>query len=227
MIKENLERIRREVPEYVEIIGAVKTRTPDEIKELIDAGITIIGHNYVQEAEDTFEELGEYSGRVQWHMIGHLQKNKINKALKIFNMIQTVDSFGCAEEISSRSEKINKVMPILLEVNIGEESSKTGIEPDYRVILETVQKISLLSGVSLKGLMTMGPLTSDPKLLIPYFKNTRLIFDRLNSERVDNLNLKILSMGMSDSYKIAIDEGSTMIRLGTILFGARHKKTTL
>ena len=140
----------------------------------------------------------------------------------IRDRIQTVDSFENAYAISRRAGKIDRVIPILLEVNIGLETGKSGIEPDFEVIKETVRKISGLKFIRLNGLMTMGPVTSDPKRLIPYFKNTRLIFDRLNSLKLNDVYLQILSMGMSDSYKIAIDEGSNMIRLGSVLFGPRH-----
>ncbi|MDD3031230.1 MAG: YggS family pyridoxal phosphate-dependent enzyme, partial [Atribacterota bacterium] len=185
-IKENYQKIRSEIPSYVRIIAAAKTRTTAEIEELIEAGATDIGENYVQEAEDIINKLNpEMTKKVTWHLIGHLQKNKINKALPIFDLIQSVDSIKSAREIDKRVEKAGKdYVPILLEINIGSEFTKYGIKPaehkDFEAYMEELAKdVSSLSHIRLEGLMTMGPLTGDPEKVRPYFKRVKKIFDNL------------------------------------------------
>jgi hypothetical protein len=227
-IKENYQRIRSEVPSHVRIVAAAKTRTPEEVKELIEAGVTDIGENYVQEAEDMFKTLDpEIVKKVNWHMIGHLQKNKINKTLPIFDLIQTVDSLELAQEIDKRVEKAGKdFISILLEINIGSEFSKYGIKPaeheNFEKYMEKLARdISLLPHIRLNGLMTMGPRFDDPEKPRPFFKRTKKIFDSLSSLNINQVEMKYLSMGMTNSYKVAIEEGANMIRVGTAIFGLR------
>ncbi|MDP8233614.1 MAG: YggS family pyridoxal phosphate-dependent enzyme [Candidatus Saelkia tenebricola] len=219
-IKENYLRIREQIPEYVKIVLAAKMRTKEEIEEVIYAGAEIIGENYVQEAEKMYQELGEEAKKVKWHMIGGLQKNKINKALKIFDCIQTIDSPEFAEVANKRAEKINKIMFVFIEVNIGSEMTKAGVKPDYEIIEKLAEGIAELKYLRLEGLMTMGPRVGNPEDSRPYFRKTKNIFEKLK-ENVSNGDLKYLSMGMSNSYKIAIEEGANMVRLGTAIFGKR------
>jgi pyridoxal phosphate enzyme (YggS family) len=230
-IGENYLKIRKEIPSYVKIVVATKTRTPTEIEELIEAGATDIGENYVQEAEDIVNKLNpEMTKKVNWHLIGHLQKNKINKALPIFDLIQSVDSIKLAREIDKRIEKAGKdFIPILLEINIGSEFTKYGIKPaehkDFEAYMEELAKdVSSLSHIHLEGLMTMGPLTGDPEKIRPYFKKVKNIFDNLARLELERVNMKYLSMEMTNSYKVAIEEGANLIRIGTAIFGPR--KTT-
>jgi len=227
-IIENFRKIRSEVPSYVKIVAAAKTRTVEEVRQLIDAGATDIGENYVQEAEDIIKTLNpETVKKVNWHLIGHLQKNKINKALPIFDFIQTVDSLKLAKEINKRVEKSGKEsIPILLEINIGSEYTKYGIKPQEHENFESfmeelVKEIAGLSKIRLKGLMTMGPLTGDPEKVRPYFKRVKNIFDSLARLDLERVNMKYLSMGMTNSYKVAIEEGANLIRIGTAIFGPR------
>ncbi len=220
-ITENYKKIRQEIPDDVKIVIAAKTRTKEEIVEIIDAGAMDIGENYVQETENIYNSLGDINKKVTWHMIGHLQKNKINKALEIFDTIQTIDSFKKAADINKRAEKFKKKIAVCIEINIGSEISKSGITPDYEIIKSLVEKISTLDYLNLEGLMTMGPRVGDPEKIRPYFKKTKNIFDTIKEQNFPNVNMKILSMGMSNSYKIAIEEGSNMVRLGTIIFGER------
>jgi pyridoxal phosphate enzyme (YggS family) len=215
-IGENYRRIREEVPEGVTIIAAAKTRTPEEIRELIDAGIADIGENYVQEAEDMHEALGRYAENIRWHLIGHLQRNKVNKALQIFSMIQTLDSLRLARAIDKRSQA---PVPVLVEINSGREPQKTGVLPEEAE--RFIREISPLERISVRGLMTMGPRFGDPEEARPYFRETKKIFDHIASLDIPNTEMKILSMGMSNAYRIAVEEGSTMIRPGTVLFGER------
>lgn len=228
-ITENYQKIRSEVPSHVRIVAAAKTRTVEEVRELIEAGVTDIGENYVQEAEDIVNTLSpEITKKVNWHLIGHLQKNKINKALPIFDLIQSVDSLKLAREINKRVEKAGKdFVPILLEINIGSEFTKYGIKPaehdDFEAYIEElVKEISNLSHIHLEGLMTMGPLTGDPEKVRPYFRRVKNIFDNLVKSGSGKAKMKFLSMGMTNSYKVAIEEGSNMIRIGTAIFGPRE-----
>ncbi|MBD3305474.1 YggS family pyridoxal phosphate-dependent enzyme [candidate division KSB3 bacterium] len=221
-IKENYQRIRDAIPDEVTIVLAGKTRTPEEIEEAIAAGATDIGENYVQEAEEKFQAVGDHARQVRWHMIGPLQKNKINKALPIFNVVQTVNSLKNAQDINTRAARVGKVLTVYLEINIGEETAKAGIPPDYEQIEQLVRDMSHLNHLSVEGLMTMGPLSGDPEETRPYFRETKKIFDRLAALEIPQVKMQTLSMGMSASYQIAIEEGATMVRLGTIIFGPRH-----
>ena len=217
MIKEAVKEILEELPEGVTLVGAAKTRTPEEVMEAIDAGLEIVGENYVQEAEQAFEIIGN---RAKWHMIGHLQKNKVKKAVKIFDMIETVDSIKLARLIDKACKDINRVMPILIEINSGEEDQKAGVMPDDAVSL--IKEITGLSSIKVMGLMTMGPFSDNPEDSRPYFIKTKKLFDIIKQIGIEGVQMKYLSMGMSDSYKVAIEEGANLVRIGTKLFGARH-----
>lgn len=226
-ITENYQKIRQEIPDYVTIVLAGKTKSAEEIKEVIDAGATDIGENYVQEAEKIKLELGKKSNAVKWHMIGHLQKNKINKALPIFDVIQTIDSLEKARDINKRVEIAGKnVIPVLIEINIGNEDFKAGIKPEQHEPFEEymdkfVRDISEFRHLRVEGIMTMGPRFGNPENSRPFFRRTKNIFFKIIDLNIPNIDMKYLSMGMSNSYKVAIEEGSNMIRLGTIVFGKR------
>lgn len=229
-VRENYQKIRAEIPSYVKVVVAAKTRTAAEIKEVIEAGATDIGENYVQEAERIRRALGwSLSQKVKWHMIGHLQKNKINKALPIFDLIQTVDSLELAQEIDKRVEKVGKkFVPILLEINIGSEISKSGLKPEehenWEEFLEQlVIAISRLAHIQLEGLMTMAPIFSVPEQYRPYFRKTKNMFDKLAKLKLERVNMRYLSMGMSNSYRVAIEEGANMVRIGSAIFGPRGR----
>ena len=223
-IRENFLKVRQEVPDYVEIVLAAKTRNADEIKEAILAGADVIGENYVQEAERAYKDMGALAKKVKWHFIGTLQKNKINKALKVFDCIQTIDSLTLAEDINKRAERIDKVISVFIEINIGSEVTKSGVEPEYETIKNLAVGIAKLRYLKLEGLMTMGPRVGNPEDSRMYFRKAKDIFGRLKSINIPNVDLKYLSMGMSNSYKVAIEEGANMIRLGTIIFGRRACK---
>jgi PLP dependent protein len=215
-ISENVQRIMKELPAGVCLVAAAKTRTPDEIMQAIEAGVSIIGENYVQEAEQAHLVIGNLA---RWHFIGHLQKNKVKKAVEIFDLIETVDSLEIAAEIDKRCVQISKVMPVLIEVNSGREAQKSGVLPEDVVSL--TQSISKLSNVKLMGLMTMGHQVGDPENSRPYFVTTRKVFEELKSLNIPNVKMKYLSMGMTNSYHIALEEGANMVRLGTLIFGER------
>ncbi|MBW2975662.1 YggS family pyridoxal phosphate-dependent enzyme [Candidatus Woesearchaeota archaeon] len=216
-IKKNIRDIRQELPKNITLIAASKTRSVDEIKQAAEAGIRIIGENYVQEAEKKYSEL---KGKVKFHLIGHLQKNKAKKAVEIFDMIQTVDSLDIAKEINKRCQDIKKIMPVLIEVNSGKEPNKNGVMPEHAENL--IREISSLKNINVKGLMTMAPYFDDPEKDRPYFRLTKTLFEKIKALNIPNTDIKILSMGMSHSYKTAIEEGANMVRIGTRIFGSRQ-----
>ncbi len=221
MIKQNVGQIMSELPDGVELVAAAKTRQPEEILEAVEAGIKIIGENYVQEAERAYGAVGN---RAKWHFIGHLQKNKVKKAARIFDMIETVDSVELAREIDKRCAPIGKVMPILIEINSGREKQKAGVIPEEAERL--VREISNYQNIKVMGLMTMGPFVGDPEDSRPYFVETKKIFERIKQLDLPNVDMRYLSMGMTNSYKIAIEEGANMVRIGSKIFGERAYKTT-
>ena len=195
------------IPPDVKLVAVTKTRTVEEIRHAIMSGVTCIGENRVQEAEKKFPFLP----KVEKHMIGHLQTNKVKLAVELFDMIQSVDSLKLAEEISKRCETIGKVMPVLVEVNIGNEPNKYGIKPEDAGSF--VKEISKLKNIDVQGLMCVAPLLA-PEETRPYFKKMKQLFGSVG-------NMKWLSMGMSNDYKTAIEEGSNMVRIGTAIFGYR------
>ncbi len=220
-ITTHFQRIREEIPDHVRIVLAAKTRMREEVEEAINAGATDIGENYVQEGEAMRRSLGALAEKVTWHMIGDLQTNKINKALPIFDMIQTVDSLKKAQAVNMRAERLGRVMPVLMEINIGSECTKSGMPPELSVMEEVVREAARLPYLIVRGLMTMGPCLPDPEASRPYFRAARKIFDMLGDQDIPNVTMEELSMGMSGTYKVAIEEGATMIRLGTCVFGRR------
>ena len=212
----NVQQLLRELPPGVKLVAAVKTRTPAEIAAAVQAGITILGENYVQEAADHLRAVGKIA---QWHCIGRLQKNKIKKAVEIFDMIETVDSLELAQEIDKRCQPLGKIMPVLIEVNSGREPGKSGVLPED--VINLAETISPLPNVRLTGLMTMGPALGDPAASRPYFVATRRVFDEVKTRSLPNVTMQYLSMGMTNSYRVALAEGANMIRLGTLIFGER------
>jgi len=218
-IKENVKKILSEMPGGVILEAAAKTRTAEEILEAIEAGIKVIGENYVQESENVFEIIGK---KAEWHYIGHLQKNKVKKAVEIFDMIETVDSEKIALRIDRYCEETNKIMPVLVEVNSGREPQKFGVFPEDVETL--IRKILLLKHIKIMGLMTMGPRFGNPEDARPYFQETYKLFKKLQEQGISNVEMEYLSMGMSNTYKIAVDEGANFIRVGTKIFGEREAK---
>ena len=216
MIKDNVKTILDQLPNDVMLVAAAKTRTAEEILEAIEAGVLAIGENYLQEAEQAHSKIG---GRARWHFIGHLQRNKVKQAVRIFDMIETVDSPRLAAEIDKRCAQIGRTMPVLIEVNSGREPQKTGVPPEE--VQAFIKELSRFERLKPMGLMTMGPRFGDPEKARPYFQRTREIFDSLAKLKSKNTDWRHLSMGMSNTYEIAIEEGANMVRIGTRLFGKR------
>jgi pyridoxal phosphate enzyme (YggS family) len=216
VIEENVRNLLKAIPSGVTLVAAAKSRSPTEVEAVICAGVNYVGHNYVQEADRMVPAIGY---EVQWHMIGHLQRNKVKKAVQLFDMIETVDSWRLAAAIDRRCAAIRKVMPILVEMNSGREVSKTGVSPED--VNDLVRQLSTLQYIRVQGLMTMGPRFGDPEDARPYFQATRAVFERLSALNLPNITMRYLSMGMSNSYLVAIEEGANMIRIGTQIFGER------
>ena len=212
-IRKNAERLLASLPANVSLVAAVKGRTVEQVREVILAGVMHIGHNYVQEAE-AMRPLRLES--VQWHLIGHLQTNKAKKGVELFDLVETVDSLRLARELDRRCAAVGRTMPVLIEVNSGSEEPKSGVLPEN--LDELLEGLSVLEHLSVQGLMTMGPRLGNPEDSRPYFRATRSAFERLARAGLAHVEMRVLSMGMSNSYLIAIEEGATMVRLGTLLF---------
>jgi pyridoxal phosphate enzyme (YggS family) len=216
MIRENVRAVLQELPSHIVLVAAAKSRTPEEVREAVAAGVTVIGENYVQEAAAAQTVVGR---GVKWHFIGRLQTNKVKKAVEIFDLVETVDSLKLGREISRHSLNQGKTMPILIEINSGREPQKAGVMPEDAEGL--VRELSGLRHIKIEGLMTMGPETGDAEDSRPYFCLTKDLFDRMARLPIPGVAMTWLSMGMSHSYRVAIEEGANMVRLGTILFGPR------
>ena len=219
-IKQNVAKLLAELPDGIEVVAAAKARTPEEVLEAVQAGVKIIGENYVKEAKEAYELVGRSA---KWHFIGTLQKHNIRRAVpEIFDMIESVDSLEIAWEIDRKCAQIGKVMPVLIEVNSGREPQKSGVLPEDAERL--VREISGLGSIKVMGLMTMGPSFGNPEDFRPYFVETRRVFERIKGLKLPNVEMRHLSMGMTDSYKVAIEEGANIIRIGTRIFGERDQQ---
>ncbi len=217
LIKRNVARLLAELPDGVEVVAAAKARTPEEVLQAVQAGIKIVGENYVKEAKQAYELLGR---KARWHFIGTLQKHNVRRnVLEIFDMIESVDSLEIAREIDRKCAQMGKIMPILIEVNSGREPQKSGVLPED--VEQLVGETSGLRNIKVTGLMTMGPRFGNPEDSRPYFVETRRIFDRIKGLKLPNVEMRYLSMGMTNSYEVALEEGANIIRIGTKIFGAR------
>ncbi len=221
-IKDNVREILKELPIGVQLVAAAKKRKPEEILSAIEAGVKIIGENYIREAKKAYKAIGK---KAQWHFIGipQIEKHDLlrRKNLEMFDMIETIDSAEIAKEIDKKCVQIDKVMPILIEVNSGEESQKFGVFPQD--IQELIKEISNLSNIKIMGFMTMGPRFGNPEKSRPYFIKTKKLFEQIKEMNLPDVEMKYLSMGMTNSYRIALEEGANIVRVGTKIFGERNK----
>lgn len=227
-IKENIDKINKQIfdaavscgrkPGNIQLIAVTKKKNIKTIEEGIKAGASHLGENYIQEAIDKINVLGK--DRVCWHFIGHLQSNKAKLAVQYFEYIHTVDTFKLAKEINKQAEKINKVQKILLQVNIAQEETKSGT--NTKEAIDLAKQICSLANISLQGLMCMPPYFSNPEQARIYFKQLFQIKEQIAADQSDNVSMKHLSMGMSNDFKVAIEEGATMVRVGTAIFGSRN-----
>jgi len=215
-IRQSAEKSGR-TSDRIKLVVVTKTVEPARIKEAIKLGVKIIGENRVQEAEEKFKEITE---KVEKHLVGHLQTNKVKKAVELFDLIQSVDSVHLAEEISKRAQEKGRMMEVLVEVNTSGEKTKFGVEPEQTVPL--VESISKLEGIKIRGLMTIGLFSDDPEATRPCFKRLKVLFDEIKSAKIPNVEMSNLSMGMTGDFEVAIEEGSNMVRIGTGIFGSRN-----
>jgi pyridoxal phosphate enzyme (YggS family) len=213
-IQARVAQVLASIPNHVRVVAAAKGRTAVEVQAALEAGIHAVGHNYVQEAQAMQSILPE---GVEYHFIGHLQRNKARHAVKLFQVVETLDSARLAKELDKRAREVERVLPVLIEVNIAREEAKAGVLPEQLGAL--ADALAGLPNLALRGLMTMGPAVEDPEQSRPYFSAARELFDGLRAEGFSGISS--LSMGMSDSYPVAIEEGANLIRLGTALFGPR------
>ena len=218
-IRENVHSILSSLPSHVTLEAAAKTRTPEEIRLAVDAGVTVLGENYLNEGIAAIEALGRIAS---WHYIGRLQSSKIRRIVASFDMVETVDTIKAAERIDAAARDLGKVMPILIEVNSACEDQKGGFMPEDTV--DAADAILGLGNVSLKGLMTMGPWSADPESVRPYYSLTKGIFDSIRSRHPCSASFCVLSMGMSASYGVGIEEGATLVRVGQAIFGPRQQQ---
>jgi len=217
LIRENIDRLLIEIPPSVTIVAACKSRSVAEVQTAFEAGLRHFGHNYVQEAQAMLTGI---TFLADWRLIGHLQRNKADLAVQFFHTIDTVDSIRLASELEKQCVRINKYLAVLIEVNSGREASKSGVLPEEAVGL--AEFISQQPHLQLQGLMTMGPRFGDAEEARPYFVETRRLYEKLAALNLEKVNLRYISMGMSNSYRVAIQEGANMVRLGTIIFGERE-----
>lgn len=204
--------------ETVRLVSVTKTIPAETVKKAIDAGAAILGENYIQEARSKFNDLSSYP--VSWHFIGHLQTNKAKYAVRIFDLIHSVDSFKLALELDKQAGKTGKIQHILIQVNVAEESSKSGVL--VQNTLNLVKEISVLENLAIKGLMTMPPFFNEPEKVRPFFKDLRNLRDSIRKEGIQNVAMDELSMGMTGDFEAAIEEGATLVRIGTAIFGERN-----
>lgn len=228
-IKENVERVRDRIaraarrvqrdPDEVALVAASKLVAPERLATAIAAGITTFGENRVQEASEKITRLGPLGQRVHWHLIGTLQTNKVRYIFDLFDMVQSVDSLRLAREIDRRGERAGKVMDVLIQVNIAGEPTKHGLETAET--LRMVEEIAQLSHIRIRGLMTIPPLSPDPEGSRPYFRRLVALRDEVEKLGLPGVEMRQLSMGMTGDFEVAVEEGATMVRIGTAIFGER------
>ncbi len=223
-IKNNLEIINEKIkkaafkvnrnPQEIKLVAVTKTTTIEQIKEAISAGVKIIGENKVQEAKEKYQIL---TTDIEWHLVGHLQTNKVKYAIEIFDLIHSVDSIKLAKEIDKRSLQFGMITNVLVEVNVSGEGSKYGIKPEE--VEPFLKEISEFSRIKIRGLMTIAPIVEDKEEVRPYFRKLRELFEKIKIKNIKNIRMNYLSMGMTEDFEIAIEEGANMVRIGRGIFG--------
>jgi hypothetical protein len=230
--KENIADIQRKIATAanrsgrkandVVLIAVTKTFGPDRIREAYDAGLRLFGENRVQEFAGKMKELTDLKA-AEWHMIGHLQSNKASKAAELFSAIDSVDSVRLAERLNAAAAERGKKLKVLVEINLGGEAAKSGVDPDSQELWQLLESAPKWSQLQIQGLMTVPPFTENPEGARPYFRRLRELRDQISARKLAAVGLDVLSMGMSHDFEVAIEEGSTCVRLGTAIFGERPK----
>ncbi|HXY49859.1 MAG TPA: YggS family pyridoxal phosphate-dependent enzyme [Terriglobales bacterium] len=231
-IADNIARVRERIgaaavhagrePPEITLMAVSKTFPPDEIAEAHAAGLRVFGENRVQEFAGKIAGLRGLAG-AEWHLIGHLQSNKAGKAAELFDAIDTVDSLSLAERLNQAAGKLGKKLRALIEVNVGGEAAKSGVALNSAELEAILSAAPRLGNLEILGLMTIPPLSEDPQGARPYFRRLRELRDAIAARKLPGVSMEVLSMGMSHDFAVAIDEGSTCVRVGTAIFGERHK----
>jgi hypothetical protein len=231
-VAENIAHVRERIasaarrsgrnPDEITLIAVSKTVQPELIHEAYNSGIRQLGESRVQEFAGKSEALRDLRD-ADWHMIGHLQTNKASAAVKLFTSVDSVDSLRLAEKLNSEAEKLGKDLPVLIEINIGREPEKKGLVPDSEEMGELLHSASRLEHLKFQGLMTVPPFSQDPEKTRPYFRRLRELGERITAKNIPSLKVSVLSMGMSHDFEVAIEEGSTCVRVGTAIFGVRER----
>jgi PLP dependent protein len=228
-IAENIARVRERMEAAakragrdlarIRLVAVSKTVGLERITQAIEAGVDSLGENYVQEAQ---EKIGALAHRVSWHFIGHLQSNKAKVAARLFDWVHSVDSLKLAEELSRAGAQQGKILPVLLQVNLGKEETKFGAREEE--VFRLLERMGTLPGVSIKGLMAMPPFFENPEESRPYFRALRIMAEKVSRRQIPGVFMEELSMGMSNDFEMAIEEGATLVRVGTAVFGPRPPK---
>lgn len=227
-LKERLKSVKQRIagaaissgrlPEEIRLVAVSKTMPVEKVREAVDAGVDILGENYIQESRAKVDALIDRD--VDWHFIGHLQTNKAKYAVRLFDLIHSVDSLKLARELDNQAAKAGKIQSILIQVNVARENSKSGILKEN--LLDLVLKVAQLPNLSLRGLMTMPPFFNAPDKARPYFSELRQLRDEIAKNKIENVKMRELSMGMTGDFEAAISEGATLVRVGTAIFGDRR-----
>ena len=231
-IAENIAAIRERISaaarragrssDEVVLMGVTKTHPPERIRESYAAGLRVFGENRVQEFAGKTGALADLR-EAEWHMIGHLQTNKAGKAAELFGAVDSVDSVKLAEKLDAAAQSFRKKLKVLIEINVGGEAAKSGVVPDSREFEELLQAAPRFEGLEFRGLMTVPPFTDHPEGARPFFRKLRELRDAIAARKLPAIQTDVLSMGMSHDFEIAIEEGSTCVRVGTAIFGEREK----
>jgi len=234
-VAENIARIRERVAraagragvsaDSVTLMAVSKTVEPERIRQAYEAGLRVFGENRVQEFAEKAPALASLAD-TRWHLIGHLQSNKAKKAVELFQSVDSVDSLRLAEKLNQAAEQMNRTLPILIEIKVGNEESKSGISADSAELDDLLKSITSLEHLRVRGLMTVPPFTEDPEGARPYFRKLRELRDAIAARRLPRVEMETLSMGMSHDFEVAIEEGSTCVRVGSSIFGARDYTKT-
>ena len=209
-------------PSEVALMAVTKTHPPDRIRKAYESGLRLFGENRVQEFSTKAGSLADLVN-ADWHMIGHLQTNKAAKAAELFRAVDSVDSVKLAEKLAAGARALHKQLQVLIEVNVGGEAAKSGVDPDSSELEDLLQAAPRLEALNFRGLMTVPPFTEDPEGARPYFRRLRTLRDQIAARNLPAITMEVLSMGMSHDFAVAIEEGSTCIRIGTAIFGDREK----
>lgn len=231
-ISENVAAVREQISaaarrasrsaDEVVLMGVTKTHPPDRIREAYAAGLRVFGENRVQEFAGKASALNDLAG-AEWHMIGHLQTNKAAKVAELFGAVDSVDSVKLAEKLDAAARKLGKKLPALLEINVGGEVAKSGVAPDSKELEELLLAAPRLEALEFRGLMTVPPFTDNPNEARPFFRRLRELRDSIARRKLPAISMDALSMGMSHDFEVAIEEGSTCVRVGTAIFGERSR----